>query len=445
MDKTYWTRFWKQRISRKRLLQGSAVGATGLAAAAVFGCSDDEEDSGTPTSTGQAGTTPRTGGGYPDQGISDTEVRVGGTWPLTGPILSSPAIAESAKAYFDFINAKGGVNGRKISYFYYDDQYNPAQTVEQSRRLLTQDKVFALAGGLGTAQQNAVISLAEQAQTPHLYINTTASIFLDPKKHPWTTTAVSLAPYFGYGALYGSYINGEMPNAKVAVLYQNDDLGKDYLKGIKSTLKSPAAVVSEQSYEPTDQDLSAQVLAMKNSNADVWLSASVLRPHVLALKAAGTIAWKPQIFLSHANVALIAIQSQNLGAAYTGAIGFFSSKDVADPQWANDAAFADAKKVVDAHAPNINRQDSSWATGQIWPAAFADALKRMKGNTRQDLLDAVRATKGFDGAGLLLPGVVANGSKDTNIMLKQGKLGKFNGTRFENFGGTLETPLPPTA
>lgn len=404
----------------------------------MFGCSDDKEST-------TAGTTVSKPRDYPDQGISDTEIKLGGTWPLTGPILASAAIAEAPKAYFDYINATtGGVDGRKFTYIYYDDTYNPASTVDQSRRLLTQDRVFCLAAGLGTAQQNAVMPLAEQGKVPQVYISTTSSIFLDAKKHPYTTCSVNLPPYYGYGAVYGDYINREKPNSKVAVLYQNDDLGKDYLAGIKSTLKAPAAIVSEQTYEPTDQDLSSQVLKMRDAGADVWLSASVQRPHTAALKAAGTLGWKPLMLNSHATISLAAIKSSGLSDAYKDSIALVITKDPFDPTMADDKALADAKKVVDQFAPNINRNDPSWVSGQIWAMAFIDAVKRMKDNSRQALLDAVRATKGFDANGLYIPGITASATAGSNALCTQGKLARWNGTFFEPFGQVVNTPLPPT-
>ncbi|HXG35445.1 MAG TPA: ABC transporter substrate-binding protein [Dehalococcoidia bacterium] len=441
-DNSSWKKFLDQRVTRRRMLQGSALGAAGLAAAAVFGCGDDEETTGgTPTGSPRA-----RGGSYPDQGISDTEVKIGGTWPLTGPILPSTAIADAPKAYFEFLNnTQGGVDGRKINYIFYDDTYNPASTREQTIRLLNQDRVFALCAGLGTAQQNAVIQLAEQGKVPHLFISTTSSIFLDPDKHPWTTTSLSLAPYYGYGAVFGDYISRELRSAKVAILFQNDDLGKDYVAGLKSTLKSPASLVSEQSYEVTDQDLSSQVLAMRNSGADTLVLASVFRPNVSALRAAAGLNWRPQLFLSHAVVSLAGIISANLQGLYEGAIGFFAAKDPLDPTFANDPAIRDADRVVSQFAPNINKQDASWATGQIWAHAFVDCLKRMKGNSRQDLMDAVRSLKDFEAGGLLLPGVVANGSKTTNAMMTKGKLGRFRTNHFEVFGQVVDAPLPPKA
>src|SRR5581483_5183404 len=166
-----------------------------------------------------------------------------------------------------------------------------------------------------------------QGKVPQVFISTTASIFLDAKKHPYTVASVSLAPYYGYGAVYGDYISREKPNAKVAILYQNDDLGKDYLNGLKSTLKSPATLVSEQTYEPTDQDLSSQVLKMRDAGADVWVSASVQRQHTAAIKAAGSLGWKPLIFNSHATISLAAIKGSGLADAYTGSIALAATKD----------------------------------------------------------------------------------------------------------------------
>ena len=436
LESSYWNRFLRRSLSRRRLLTGVALGTTGLAAAAVVGCSDDEE----------TGTTGGGGGTYKDPGISDTEVKIGGTWPLTGPILQSTAIADSPKAYFEYINkTQNGVDGRKINYTFYDDQYSPPNTVERTRQLLDQDGVFALAAGLGTAQQNAVVPLVEQRGIPQLFISTTASIFLDAKKHPWTTTALSLAPYYGYGAVFGDYVNDEVKSAKVAVFYQNDDLGKDFLNGMKSTLKSPAAIVSEQTYEPTDTSVDVQVLAMKNSGANVMMSASVLRQHTLAIKSAASIGWKPQVLCSHAIISILAIKSQGLEQAYEGAIALNIGKDPFDPQWASDAALKDADKAINESGVNVDRRDGQWLTGQIWARAFAEALKRMKEPTRAGINEAVRSLKEFDGNGLLLPGITASGSKETNAMTTQGRLGRWNGARFELFGDVLKCPLPPIA
>ena len=421
----------EKKLSRRRMLQGAVVGSAGLAVAGVLGCSDDKES----TPAGTSGSTVT----YKDQGISATEIKIGDTAPYTGPLIGADQIYKAMTAYYKYINeTQNGVNGRKITWLSLDDAYNPAQTVEQTRRLLDQEKVFSLAWSLGTPQQQSVLQLVEAQKVPHLFINSASSIFADPKAHPWTTCGIP--SYFGVAQILAEYIVKNLPNAKIAIYSQNDNFGKDYVSGFEKGLGSRTSqIVSRQTYEVTDTSVDSQVIAMKDSGADVWFQASTGKNAVLAMKRAYDLNWKPQSFLVLNNNSLQTLELAGKQTA-VNAISDFYYKDPRDPQYTNDPAVKEALSIVSKYESGLDV--TSTISGVMSARALVEVIRTMKTPTREGIVEAARSLKGYDAGGLMVPGIAWEGSTANNFMIQKARLAKFDGEKWVPFGDVLPIPTP---
>src|ERR1700744_5201179 len=269
-------------------------------------------------------------------GVSDTEIKLGTTAPFSGPASAYAASAMSATAYFAMVNDQGGVNGRKINYIALDDAYSPPKTVEQMRRLIESDEVLFLVNPVGTATNMAVVKYINQKKVPHLFIGTGATVFNDPEHYPWT---MSRTPHYASeGEIYARYILANKPNARIGILSQNDDLGRDYLFGFKRGLgdRASSMIVSEQTYTTSDPTVDSQVVTLKASGADVFLIFSVPKFAAQAIRKAYDIEWHPQEFVSSVGSSIAgAIKPAGFEAA-KGIISAAYQKDPHDPQWNDD-------------------------------------------------------------------------------------------------------------
>jgi len=416
----------KRPLTRRQLLGGSVAAVAGLGTAAILGCGDEEE-----------GTSKPPGGTYADPGISDTEVKIGNILPITGPILPNNALPNSLKAYIAYINAeKGGVDGRKINLIQLDGQYNPPASLELTRRLVEQDQVFAMFAVLGTPINLAIMPYLESKKVPNLMIYTGASVFLDPAKVP--LAPMNTTAYLVEGGVLGKQIVEDLPNAKVAVLRQNDSLGTSYLEGLKKGMGAKASqVVSEQTYEVTDTTMAPQVLNMKNSGADVLFLATILRVSILGVKEAFAQNWKPLV--------VGGITSQLTDTVNTvgkeqmkGSLAAFVSKDPRDPAYENDKAIVEGKRIINQYQPGTELSDPIWPGGLSAGATLVEILKKMKTPTRAGLMESARSLEGFDGGGLMVPGVTWNGLTTTNATVTKMRLARWDGTKWVQFGGVVD-------
>ncbi len=271
-------------------------------------------------------------------GASDAEIKIGTTTPYSGPASAYSAGAVSATAYFTMINEQGGVNGRKINFISLDDAYSPPKTVEQIRRLIESDEVLFLVNPVGTATNMAVVKYINQKKVPHLFIGTGATVFNDPEHYPWT---MSWTPHYASeGEIYARYILSTKPDAKIGILSQNDDLGRDYLLGFKRGLGDKAAtmIVSSQTYNTSDPTIDSQVVSLKASGADVFFIVTVPKFSAQAIRKASDIDWHPQEFVVSVGSSIAgAIRPAGFEAA-KGIISAAYQKDPADPQWKDDPA-----------------------------------------------------------------------------------------------------------
>src|ERR1700736_6615344 len=271
-------------------------------------------------------------------GVTDTEIKIGTTTPYSGPASAYSAGAISATAYFPMINDQGGVNGRKINFISLDDAYSPPKTVEQIRRLIENDEVAFLVNPVGTATNMAVVKYINQQRVPHLFIGTGATVFNDPEHYPWT---MSWTPHYASeGEIYAKYILSAKPDAKIGILSQNDDLGRDYLLGFRRGLgdRASAMIVSSQTYNTTDPTVDSQVVSLKASGADVFFIVTIPKFAAQAIRKAYDIGWRPQEFVVSVGSSIAgAIKPAGFEAA-KGIISAAYQKDPADPQWRDEPA-----------------------------------------------------------------------------------------------------------
>src|SRR5438445_425342 len=293
-----------------------------------------------------------------DTGASDTEIKIGQTVPFSGPASAYASIGKTQAAYFKMINDQGGINGRKINLIQYDDAYSPPKAVEQVRKLVESDEVLLTFQIIGTPSNAAVQKYLNSKKVPQLFAATGASKFTDPKNFPWT---MGFNPnYFVEGRIYGQYIIKEYPNAKIGILYQNDDLGKDYLNGIKAGLGDKAAkmIVTEASYEVSDPTIDSQILKIKDAGADLFFSATTPKQAAQAIKKIAEIGWHPvQIVDINATSVGAVIKPAGLDAA-KGVISVNYGKDPLDPSWKDDAGMKKYFEFMAKYYPDGDKDSS---------------------------------------------------------------------------------------
>ncbi|MET4310880.1 branched-chain amino acid transport system substrate-binding protein [Bradyrhizobium sp. RT4b] len=377
-----------------------------------------------------------------DPGASDTEIKVGQTMPFSGPASVYSSIGKTQAAYFKMINDQGGVNGRKINLIQYDDAYSPPKAVEQIRKLVESDEVLLTFQIIGTPVNAAVQKYLNSKKVPQLFAATGASRFTDPKNFPWT---MGFNPnYFVEGRIYGQYILKEHPNAKIGVLYQNDDLGKDYLNGIKAGLGDKAAkmIVTEASYEVSDPTVDSQVLKIKDAGADLFFSATTPKQAAQAIKKIAEMGWHPvQIVDINATSVGAVLKPAGLDAA-KGLISVNYGKEPLDPTWKDDAGL---KRYFDFMAKYYSDgdKDSNFNTyGYSTAQLLVHVLKQCGDDlTRENVMKQAASLKDVV-SDTALPGIKANTSPTDYRVNKQLQMMKFNGERWELFGPILEDAGP---
>jgi branched-chain amino acid transport system substrate-binding protein len=371
-------------------------------------------------------------------GVTDTEIKIGTTTPYSGPASAYSAGAISATAYFTMINEQGGVNGRKINFISLDDAYSPPKTVEQIRRLIESDEVSFLVNPVGTATNMAVLKYVNQKHVPHLFIGTGATIFNDPEHNPWT---MSWTPHYASeGEIYAKYVLSTKPDARIGILSQNDDLGRDYILGFKRGLGDKAAsmIVSSQTYNTSDPTVDSQVVSLKAAGADVFLIAAVPKFAAQAIRKAYDIDWHPQEFVSSVGSSIAgAIRPAGFEAA-KGIISAAYQKDPADPQWKDDPAMKAWNVWMDKYNPRVDRSDYYAPYGYNIGFAVVALLKQCGDDlTRENIMK--QASHLDMELPLLLPGIRLKTSPTDLRPIKQMRLVRFNGERYVLFSDVIES------
>jgi branched-chain amino acid transport system substrate-binding protein len=377
-----------------------------------------------------------------DAGASDTEIKIGQTVPFSGPASAYASIGKAQAAYFKMINDQGGINGRKINLIQYDDAYSPPKAVEQVRKLVESDEVLLTFQIIGTPSNAAVQKYLNSKKVPQLFAATGASRFTDPKNFPWT---MGYNPnYFVEGRIYGQYIIKEHPNAKIGVLYQNDDLGKDYLNGLKAGLGDKAAkmIVTEASYEVSDPTVDSQILKIKDAGADLFFSATTPKQAAQAIKKIAEMGWHP--------VQIVDINATSVGAvmkpagleAAKGVISVNYGKDPLDPTWRDDAGMKRYFDFMAKYYPDGDKDSNFNTYGYGTAQLLAHVLQQCGDNlTRENVMKQAASLKDVVGD-VGLPGIKANTSATDYRVNKQLQMMKFNGERWELFGPILEDASP---
>jgi branched-chain amino acid transport system substrate-binding protein len=376
-----------------------------------------------------------------DVGATDTEIKIGNIMPYSGPASAYGVIGKTEEAYFRKINAEGGINGRKINFVSYDDGYSPPKTVEQARKLVESDEVLLIFNSLGTAMNSAIQKYMNAKKIPQLFVATGATKWNDPKEFPWT---MGWQPnYQSETQIYAKYILKEYPNAKIAVMYQNDDYGKDYLKGLKDGLGAKAAsmIVAEESYETSEPTIDTHIVKLKSTNADVFINVASPKFAAQAIKKMAEVQWKPTHFLNNVSGSIGGVITP---AGPENAQGIISSaylKDPTDPQWKNDAGMKAWNEFLDKYFPEANRTDASVIYGYTVTQTLVHVLKQCGDNlTRENVMKQAAGVTDLELGGLL-PGIKVNTSATDFAPLSQLQLMRFKGDTWERFGDIISADV----
>ena len=370
-------------------------------------------------------------------GASDTEIKLGSTMPYSGPASSYGAIGKSDAAYFAMINDQGGINGRKIDFIVRDDAYSPPKTVEAIRRLVEEDRVLATFNTLGTPPNSAVRGYLNDNKVPQLFVATGANKWNDPKHYPWT---IGFQPSYQIEArIYAHYILKHVPDAKIAVLYQNDDYGKDYLIGLRDGLgdKANKMIVATQTYETTDATVDLQIVALQASGANVLLTAAINKFATQAIRKVYDIGWRPTHFLNNVSLSVKTVMEP---AGLEKGIGIISAgyvKDPTDPQWQGTPEYKEWLAWMHKYNASASVADNNNVFAYTVSQAMVAVLKACGDDlTRANLMRQVANIHDLK-LPMLLPGITVSTSATDFAPIKQMQLMKFDGSTWKLFGGVI--------
>ncbi|MBG9388681.1 ABC transporter substrate-binding protein [Caenimonas aquaedulcis] len=370
-------------------------------------------------------------------GASAKEIKLGQTMPYSGPASAYGTIGKVQQAYFRKVNEEGGVNGRMINLLSVDDGYSPPKAVEQVRKLVEQDEVLALFQTLGTPSNSAIHKYVNAKKVPHLFLATGATKWNDPKNYPWTM-GFNLS-YQTEGAIYGRYLLKNKPNAKVAILYQNDDYGKDVLAGVKQVLSGANAkmIVAEATYEVTDPTVDSQILTLKASGADTFINITTPKFAAQAIRKVYDSGWKPLHLLNNVGASVGSVLTPAGLDKSIDIVTVQYYKDATDPQWKDDPAMLEWRAFMARYYREGNVEDASNIYGYIAAQAMVQVLKQCGNDlTRENVMKQAANLKNFKQS-LLLPGITLNTSPTDFAPVDQAQLSKFNGKQWVLFGDVI--------
>jgi branched-chain amino acid transport system substrate-binding protein len=367
-------------------------------------------------------------------GVSDTEITLGQTMPYSGPASAYGTIGKAEAAYFAMINAEGGINGRKIKLISLDDGYSPPKTVEQTRRLVEQDNVLAEFSPLGTPTNTAIQKYLNEKKVPQLFVATGATKWGNPREFPWT---MGWQPtYQTEGQIYARYLLQHMPDAKIGILYQDDDYGKDYVKGITDGLgdKAKTMIVKAVSYETTDTSVDSQIVTLQAAGADVFFDVTTPKFAAQAIRKVHDIGWKPLHLLNSVSNSVGAVLTPAGLDASVGIISVEYEKDPTDPTWANDPGYKQWLAWMEKYYPDGDRKDTFNVFGYNEAATMVQVLKQCGNDlSRANLMKEAANLKNLS-LPMMLPGIAINTSPTNFYPIRQEQLAKFNGKTWQLFG-----------
>jgi branched-chain amino acid transport system substrate-binding protein len=371
-------------------------------------------------------------------GVTEDTIKIGLVQPFSGPASAYSQIAYTNEAYMKKVNAEGGVCGRQIELIMYDDGYSPPKTVEQTRKLVESDEVFLIFNGLGTPTNSAIHDYMNAKQVPQLFVATGASKFGDPGGHPWT---MGWQPnYIAEGKIYANYILDNYPEAKIGILYQNDDYGKDYIDGLTAGLgdKAESMIVMQQPYEVADPTVDSQIINLKASGADVFINVATPKFAAQAIKKSAEISWKPVHILNSVSNSVGSVLKP---AGFENAVDIISAnygKDPQDPQWEGDEGLKKWNAFMDEYYPDGDRTSSFTVFGYGVSQTLEHVLKNSCDDlTREGVMKAAASITDFE-TDTSLPGIKINTSENDFYPIEQMQLQKFNGERWELFGDVID-------
>jgi branched-chain amino acid transport system substrate-binding protein len=372
-----------------------------------------------------------------DPGASDTEIRIGQTMPYSGPASAYGTIGKAEVAYFKMLNEQGGINGRKIVLTSVDDGYSPPKTVEATRRLVEQDQVLLMFGSLGTQTNTAVHAYLNSRKVPQLLVASGATLWNDPKGHPWT---MGYQPnYQTESRIYAKQILQSRPNAKIAVLYQNDDYGKDYLKGLRDGLgaKAAAMIVSEASYELTDPNVDTQIVQLQASGADVFINLGGPKFAAQAIRKVADLGWKPVHYLNSVSISVGQVLAPAGLDKSVGIISATYGKDPSDPAWDNDPGMMEWRAFMKKYYPDGDLASSFNTFGYSAAWTLAYILQQCGDNlTRENVMRQAANMKNLKGP-LSITGISIDTSPTDFAPIKSMQPIRFDGKTWQNFGDVL--------
>ena len=376
-----------------------------------------------------------------DTGATDTEIKIGNIMPYSGPASAYGVIGKTEAAYFKKINDAGGINGRKINFITYDDGYSPPKTVEQARKLVESDEILLVFNALGTPPNSAIHKYMNSKKVPQLFVATGATKWNDPKDYPWT---MGWQPsYQSETQIYAKYLLKEKPGAKIGVLYQNDDYGKDYLKGLKDGLGAKAAsmIIAEESFETSEPTIDNHIVKLKASGADVFIDIATPKFAAQAIKKVAEIDWKALHFLNNVSASVGSVIKP---AGYENSQGIISAaylKDASDPQWDNDPGMKKFYDFLAKDYPEGNKLDGNVVVAYGVAQTLVEVLTKCGDDlTRENIMKQAANLKDFR-TEVLLPGIKINTSPTDFAPISQLQLMKFKGEKWELFGDIISADV----
>ena len=370
-------------------------------------------------------------------GVTDSEIKIGNTSPYSGPASAFSMVAKTGEAYFRKVNAEGGIGGRKITFISYDDTYSPPKTVEQTRKLVESDEVLFVFNALGTATNSAVQKYLNAKKVPQLFVSSGAAKWNDPGNFPWT---MGFTPsYQNEGRIYAKYLLKQNPGAKIAILFQNDDFGKDYVKGMKEGLGEKAAsmIVAEEGFDVSEPSIDSHIVKLKATGADVFFDVATPKFAAQAIKRVSELGWKPLHILSYVSASIGSVIKP---AGLENAQGIISAayfKDPNDQKWKEDGGLREFNRFLDKYFPESNRSDTLIVNGYNTAQLLVELLKQCGDDlTRENIMKQAANLKNVE-LGMLLPGIKVNTSPTDFAPVKQWQLMRFEGANWHLFGDAI--------
>ena len=371
-----------------------------------------------------------------DQGATDTEIKVGNIMPYSGPASSYGVIGKTETAFFNMINAQGGINGRKITFISYDDGYVPPKAVEQARKLVEGDEVLFIFQSLGTPSNVAIQKYMNSKKVPQLFVATGATRWGDPQNFPWT---IGWQPnYQSEARIYAKYVLDHYPNSKIAVFYQNDDAGKDQIKGLHDGLGDKASmIIAEKAYEVTDPTIDSQIVALHDSGADIFFTWAAPKGAAQAIKKVYELNWKPKFFLANVSTSVASVMKVAGLEASKDIISSAYLKDPTDPAWKDDAEVKEWQAFMDKWYPEGDKTNSNNVYAYAVAQTVVEVLKQCGDNlTRDNIMKQAASLKDYSPK-MLLPGIKINTGADDFYPIEQMQLMRFDGEAWRLFGDII--------